>query len=86
MSRIAQTAHASASSLELLGEIEAGLMNERSPYLSSTSMSCFLAGGAAGAALRLLLAPQSGKATRQMMAGKLIQRTIAGSMRKRSPK
>jgi gas vesicle protein len=44
-------------------------MNERSPYLSS--VICFLAGGVAGAGISLLLAPQSGKATRQMMARKL---------------
>jgi gas vesicle protein len=44
-------------------------MNERSLYLSS--VICFLAGGVAGAGLSLLLAPQSGKATRQMMASRL---------------
>jgi gas vesicle protein len=49
-------------------------MNEQStpspsPYLSA--MVAFLAGGIAGAGLSLLLAPQSGKATRQMMAGRL---------------
>jgi len=44
-------------------------MNERSPYFSS--MFFFLAGGVAGAGLSLLLAPQSGKATRQMMASKV---------------
>ena len=44
-------------------------MNERQPYLSS--MMCFLAGGVAGAGLSLLLAPRSGRATRQMIAGKL---------------
>ena len=44
-------------------------MNERPPYLSS--MLCFLAGGFAGAGLSLLLAPRSGRATRQIMAGKL---------------
>ena len=44
-------------------------MNEQSPYL--TSIACFLAGGIAGAGLSLLLAPQSGKATRQMMATRL---------------
>ncbi len=46
-------------------------MNDQSPYLSP--ILCFLAGGIAGAGLSLLLAPQSGKATRQMMAGKLRQ-------------
>jgi len=44
-------------------------MNERSPHLSS--MFYFLAGGIAGAGISLLMAPQSGKATRQMMASKL---------------
>jgi gas vesicle protein len=34
-------------------------------------MLCFLAGGVAGVGVSLLLAPQSGKATRQMMASKL---------------
>jgi gas vesicle protein len=33
----------------------------------STQMFCFLAGGLAGAAVTLLLAPQSGKATRETM-------------------
>jgi len=41
-------------------------MNARSPYLLSTLG--FLAGGIVGAGIALLLAPQSGKATRQMMA------------------
>ncbi len=44
-------------------------MNEGPPYLSTTFW--FLAGGIAGAGISLLLAPQSGKATRQMMARKL---------------
>jgi len=44
-------------------------MNARSPYLLSTLG--FLAGGITGAAIALLLAPQSGKATRQMMARKV---------------
>ena len=44
-------------------------MNERPPYLSS--MLCFLAGGFAGAGLSLLLAPRSGRATRQIMASRL---------------
>jgi len=44
-------------------------MNERSQYLSS--MFFFLAGGVAGAGISLLLAPQSGKATRQAMANKV---------------
>jgi len=33
----------------------------------STRMFCFLAGGIAGATVALLLAPQSGKATREAM-------------------
>jgi gas vesicle protein len=41
-------------------------MSERLPYLSSI-LWC-LAGGIAGAGVGLMLAPQSGKATRQMMA------------------
>jgi gas vesicle protein len=44
-------------------------MNEGSSYLSTTFW--FLAGGIAGAGISLLLAPQSGKATRQMMSRKL---------------
>ncbi len=44
-------------------------MNERSPYLLSALG--FLVGGIAGAGIALLLAPQSGKATRQMMARKV---------------
>ena len=44
-------------------------MNEGSPYVSPTLW--FLAGGIAGAGLSLLLAPQSGQATRQMMVRKL---------------
>ena len=41
-------------------------MNERLPYLSS--MLWFVVGGIAGAGISLLLAPQSGKATREMIA------------------
>lgn len=44
-------------------------MNQRSPYVSS--MFYFLVGAAAGAGLGLLLAPQSGRATRQKMTGRL---------------
>src|SRR5690349_3262895 len=40
-------------------------MNERSPYASS--MLWCLAGGVVGAGLGLLLAPQSGRTTRDMM-------------------
>jgi gas vesicle protein len=40
-------------------------MNERLPHLSS--MLWFVVGGIAGAGISLLLAPQSGKATRQML-------------------
>jgi len=43
-------------------------MNGRSPYLLATLG--FLAGGIAGAGITLLLAPQSGKATREMMVRK----------------
>jgi gas vesicle protein len=38
-------------------------MNHRTTYLSS--LLCFLAGGLAGAGVALLLAPQSGEATRE---------------------
>lgn len=48
-------------------------MNERSSYL--TSMFCFVAGGLTGVGLSLLMAPQSGKATRQIMA-----KTLNGSV------
>lgn len=44
-------------------------MNDRTPYL--TSALCFVAGGIAGAGLSLLMAPQSGKATRRMMTDRL---------------
>jgi gas vesicle protein len=44
-------------------------MNNRQSYLSS--ILCFLAGGFAGAGLSLLLAPRSGRATRQIIAGRL---------------
>lgn len=44
-------------------------MNERMPYV--TSIACFLAGGIAGATAALLLAPQSGRATRATMARKM---------------
>jgi gas vesicle protein len=44
-------------------------MNARSSYLLSTLG--FLAGGIAGAGIALLLAPQSGKGTRDLMARKL---------------
>jgi gas vesicle protein len=44
-------------------------MNDRSTY--SSWMFCFLAGGLAGAGLALLLAPQSGKATRESMRREL---------------
>ncbi len=40
-------------------------MNDRTTY--STWMLCFLAGGLAGASAALLLAPQSGKASRDSM-------------------
>ena len=44
-------------------------MNDRTTY--SAWMICFLAGGLAGASAALLLAPQSGKATREAARGKL---------------
>ena len=44
-------------------------MNDRTAY--STWMLCFLAGGIAGASVALLLAPQSGQATREAMRTKL---------------
>ncbi len=44
-------------------------MNARTSYLASTLG--FLAGGIAGAGIALLLAPQSGKGTRDLMARKL---------------
>jgi gas vesicle protein len=43
-------------------------MNDRTTY--STKMLCFLAGGLAGASVALLLAPQSGKVTREAMRHK----------------
>lgn len=42
--------------------------NECTTY--STKMLCFLAGGLAGASVALLLAPQSGKVTRESMRSK----------------
>jgi gas vesicle protein len=51
-------------------------MNERTMY---AWMFGFLAGGLVGASVALLLAPQSGKATREAMQGKL--RETAGSAR-----
>ena len=44
-------------------------MNDRTTY--STRTFCFLAGALAGASVALLLAPQSGKATREAMRRKL---------------
>jgi gas vesicle protein len=48
-------------------------MNEQSPWPPSylSSVACFLAGGIAGAGLSLLLAPRSGKDTRQLLASRL---------------
>ena len=60
-------------------------MSENTPCCSSHTGSYsamtfyFLAGGLAGAAVALLLAPQSGKATRQIMRRKLDD--AAGSVR-----
>lgn len=48
---------------------EEDLVNERSTYL--VPALSFLAGGMVGAGLSLLLAPQSGKATRQLITNKL---------------
>jgi gas vesicle protein len=45
-------------------------MNDRVP--NATSILYFLAGGIAGAAAALLLAPQSGRDTRQAMARKAV--------------
>jgi gas vesicle protein len=44
-------------------------VNHRSPYLLPTLS--FLAGGIVGAGVSLLLAPRSGKATRQLITDKL---------------
>jgi gas vesicle protein len=52
-------------------------MNERVPY--GTSILCFLVGGLAGATAALLLAPESGRETRQRMGRKAGQ--AAGSAR-----
>jgi hypothetical protein len=68
MSAFAQTEFACMSTVKR-HDAQGGFMNEQSPYLSSIVF--FLAGGVAGAGLSLLLAPQSGKATRQMMASRL---------------
>jgi gas vesicle protein len=46
-------------------------MNERSTY--SSLIFSFLAGGLAGASVALLLAPQSGKTTRESMRQRLRQ-------------
>ena len=48
-------------------------MNDRTTY--STRMFYFLAGGLAGATIALLLAPQSGSATRGAMQRKLRETT-----------
>jgi gas vesicle protein len=58
-------------------ENRGGSMNESTTY--STKMLCFLAGGLAGASVALLLAPQSGKATREAMRQKA--RDTADSVR-----
>jgi gas vesicle protein len=44
-------------------------MNDRTSYL--TSVLCFLAGSLAGAGVALLLAPQAGHVTREMMRRRL---------------
>ena len=50
-------------------------MNDRTSYL--TPVLCFLAGGFAGASVALLMAPQSGEATREVMRKKLRETDIA---------
>jgi gas vesicle protein len=52
-------------------------MNDRTTYFAP--ILCFLAGGLAGASVALLLAPRSGKATREVMRHKL--RETDGSAR-----
>jgi gas vesicle protein len=52
-------------------------MNDRTTYFAP--ILCFLAGGFAGASVALLLAPRSGKATREAMRHKL--RETDGSAR-----
>ena len=56
-------------------------MDDRTPHCTSpfSSMFYFLAGGVTGASVALLLAPQSGRATRELMRGKL--NDTAGSAR-----
>jgi gas vesicle protein len=44
-------------------------MTDRTPYI--TPVLCFLAGGIAGASVALLMAPQSGEATREAVRRKL---------------
>lgn len=48
-------------------------MNDRTAY--SGWMLCFLAGGIAGASVAMLLAPQSGKATREGVRRRLRETT-----------
>lgn len=50
-------------------------MNDRTAYI--TPMLCFLAGGFAGASVALLLAPQSGEATREAMRRKLRETDVS---------
>jgi len=50
-------------------------MNDRATY--SAWMLCFLAGGLAGASVALLLAPQSGRATREAMRSKLHETAVS---------
>jgi gas vesicle protein len=52
-------------------------MNDRTTYFAP--MLCFLVGGLAGASVALLLAPQSGRSTREVMRRKL--RETDGSAR-----
>jgi gas vesicle protein len=55
--------------LVLLGRVLEASMNERTEYW--TWLSCFLAGGIAGAGAALLLAPGSGRDTRGRMGRRL---------------
>lgn len=50
-------------------------MNDRTAYL--TPVLCFLAGGFAGASVALLMAPQSGEATREAMRRKLRESDVS---------
>jgi hypothetical protein len=66
LSAIAQTSASRPRIVERVGVFKGGYMNERSPYVSSILF--FLAGGLAGAGASLLLAPRSGRDTREAIA------------------